>query len=159
VVEDIASLNCGSVAADALGALTPAPPPPVSDFRIAKMKRNKRKGIVYLAVDLAGAGNFSAWVPGMRVTVLPERVLRGGNLAGGRKWLKITLMRKRGDGSRCIRRALRRGWIVKRALKAHFSQPGKTLLERRKTIRFFRVKRNQRPKRPRRVTGCFAVPK
>lgn len=158
VVDDISSLNCGSVAVDALGALTPPPPPPVSDYRIAKMKRNKRRGIVFLAVDLAGAGNFNASVPGMRVTVLPERVRQGGYLAAGRKWLKITPMRKRGAGSRCIRRALRRGWIVKRTLKTHFSEPGKTLLEKRKTIRFFRVKRGRKAKRPRRVTWCFAGP-
>lgn len=158
VVDGISSLNCGSVAVDSLGALTPAPPPPVSDYRIAKMKRNKRRGIVYVAVDLAGPGSFSAWVPGMRVTVLPERVRQGGYLAGGRKWLKITPMRKRGAGNRCIRRALRRGWIVKRTLKTHFSEPGKTLLEKRKTIRFFRVKRGRKAKRPRRVTWCFARP-
>lgn len=159
VVEGISSLSCGGVAVDSLGAVTPAPPPPNSIYRIVKMKRSKRHGVVFIAVDLAGDGYFSATVPGMRVTVLPERVRQGGYLAAGRKWLKVTPLRERGAGSKCIRKALRRGWIVQRSLKVHFSEPGKTLVEKNKKLRFFRVKRNRKTKRPRRVTGCYAMPK
>lgn len=159
VVEGISSLNCGSVAVDSLGAVTPAPPPPVSDYRIAKMKRNKRRGIVFLAVDLAGDGYLNASVTGMRVMVLPERVRRGGYLGAGRKWLKITPLREPGGGSKCIRRALRRGWIVQRNLNVHLSEPGKTLVQKNKKLRFFRVRPNRKTKRPRRVTGCYAMPK
>ena len=159
LVDEISLLGCGGIVVDSLGAITPAPPPPHSDYRIAKMKRNKRRGIVFLAVDLAGDGYFSASVAGMRVVVLPERVRQGGYLAAGRKWLKITSMRERGAGSKCIRRALRRGWIMQRSLKVRFSEPGKTLVEKNKKLRFFRVKRNRKIKRPRRVTGCYAMPK
>jgi len=158
IVDDISLLNCGGVAVDSLGAITPAPPPPLSDYRIAKMKRNKRRGIVFLAVDLAGDGYFSASVAGMRVVVLPERVRQDGYLAAGRKWLKITPLREPGGGSKCIRKALRRGWIVQRTLKVRFSEPGKTLVEKNKKLRFFRIKRNRKMKRPHRVTGCYAMP-
>jgi len=159
VVEGISSLSCGGVAVDSLGAVTPAPPPPLSDYRIAKMKRNKHRGIVFLAVDLAGDGYFSASVAGMRVVVFPERVRQNGYLAAGRKWLKIVPLRERGGGGKCIRKALRRGWIVQRSLKVRFSELGKTLVEKNKMLRFFRVKQNRKIKPPRRVTGCYAMPR
>lgn len=159
VVEGISSLNCGSVAVDSLGAAISAPLPPDSGYRIAAMKRNKRRGIIFLAVDLAGDGYFNASITGMRVMVFPERVRQGGYLGAGRKWLKITPLRVRDGGSKCVRRALRRGWIVQRNLKVHFSEPGKTLVEKNKKLRFFRIKPNRKAKRPRRVTGCYAMPR
>jgi len=156
VVDGISRLECGGIGVDSLGPAPSAPPPSVSDFRIAEIKRNKRRAVLYVAVDLVGDGQFKAWLPGMRVTVLPERIRQGGYLAAGRKWLKIAPMRRRESGSRCILRALRRGWVVKRQLKIHFGEPGKTLQMKSKKLRFFRVKRNRKPKRPRRATGCYA---
>lgn len=82
---------CG-VAVDAL-AFEP-PPGRLSRLSLGEVRRNTRRGVAFLAVDLPETGVFKADVRrGLQWNVFPDHILPGETgilvVNGGRKWVKI----------------------------------------------------------------------
>jgi len=91
-----------SVAVDSLHYV----PPPASSIRLGKLRRNERKGVAYIAVDVPDSGQFTVEVTnGLSWRFVGEGV--GPALSGGgRKWLRIWPSPKGWDGPN-LRRQLR----------------------------------------------------
>lgn len=114
-----------------------ASPQPASWFKHGKIRRTQN-GSAFFPVDLPSDGWLEAEARGAMVRVRPERVEGRAMLGAGRKWLKVTPTVKRGNGSRCVLRAFRRGERVRLVLRMRFSEPGKTLLERSRPFLLFK---------------------
>lgn len=115
----------------------PAPPQAPSDLKLGKIRR-LQDGSIFFPVDLRGRGWLEAEVIGARLEVRPEGVEGRAMLGAGRKWLKITPTTKRGNGSRCVLRAFRRGARVKLILRLRFAEPGKSLFQRNQPFLLFK---------------------
>jgi sugar lactone lactonase YvrE len=115
----------------------PAPPKAPSALKFGKLRR-QQDGSVVFPVDLPGDGWLEAEVRGAKVKVQPEGVEGGAVLGAGRKWLKITPTAKRGNGSRCVLRAFRRGAKVKLELQLRFTETGKSLLYKSRPFLLFK---------------------
>jgi len=118
-----------------------APRPPVipqapSTLKLGRLQR-QQDGSVLFPVDLLGEGWLEADVQGARLRIQPEGVAAPAMLGPSRKWLKITPTTKRGGGSRCVLRAIRRGARVKLTLRLRFSERGKTPLAKRRSFLLF----------------------
>jgi len=116
-----------ALAADSV-QLYPGPPalPELSRAPELGKIRRQQNGSVFFPIDLPSDGWLEAEVRGAEVRIRPEGVEGRAMLTAGRKWLKVTPTKKRGNGSRCVLRALKRGTRVRLRLRTRFSEPGKT---------------------------------
>jgi hypothetical protein len=131
--------SCG-MAADSY-VIPPPPPVPApakgqSACLVQKVKRNKRKGIVFARVIGPLRGHIGVTTRGVRFRRLSHRVPPVGGLQAWRWWVKIW-PGKRGKAARRIRNSFkRRGWARIR-LRVRCTERGKTpgVAARRLTLR------------------------
>jgi hypothetical protein len=136
-------------------------PRPVATFRIGRPRRNKKSGSISFPVFLPRNGYLDAGVNGAKVTILPEHVTSRGFVGAGRKWLLIEPTKKGGGGSRCVRRALRRGDAVKLVLQVRFGDVDLSWASQSRRFRLFRQSKHTAPharSRPQRSVSCQARP-
>lgn len=138
-----------ALAADSV-QLHPGPPAPPQLSRAPELGKIRRQqnGSVLFPIDLPGEGWLEAEVRGARVRIRPEGVEGRAMLTAGRKWLKVTPTKKRGNGSRCVLRAFKRGARVRLILRIRFTEPGKTQVAQRRRFLVFKPHRES-PAKPR----------
>lgn len=136
-----------ALAADSVQVVSRAaiPPPPSSSFRLGKIRRS-RDGSVFFPVHLHGKGWLEAEAPGAGVTLRPNGVEARAMLGAGRKWLRVAPTTKRGNGSRCVLRAFRRGRRVELMLYLRFVEPGKAVVAKSRRLLLFEPHRTPAPR-------------
>lgn len=148
-----------ALAADSV-QLHPGPPSPPEASRAPELGKIRRlqNGSVLFPIELPGDGWLEAEARGAKVRIRPEGINRRAMLTAGRKWLKVTPTKKRGHGSRCVLRALKRGARVQLKLRIRFTEPGKTQVAQRRRFHMFKPHRGQdvmrRVKAP--LVSCLA---
>lgn len=108
-VIDVAS-GCGT-AVDSV-SFVPRDPyaEPPSRFSLGKVRRNKRKGIAFLAVDVPAWGVLKVpVVTGVDTRIVPELHRRSSFTTGGRKWVRISPAGIAAGGRKIRRRLERHG--------------------------------------------------
>lgn len=140
VVQGVGSVNCG-IAVDG-HAFRPAagpPPRPASHFTFGRIKRNPRKAVTFIAVDVPSPGFFRVDVPlGIRGALLSRRGHGSALASGGRKWLKLW-PGKGGVAARQWRRAIGRKGRVRVVIDFHYMEPGKAMTSKRKRLALVRT--------------------
>lgn len=116
----------------------PSAPPQISRAPELGRLRHQQGGSVLIPIDLPGDGWLEAEVRGAKVRIRPEGVEGQAMLTAGQKWLKVTPTKRRGNGSRCVLRAVKRGARVRLRLRIRFTEPGKTQVAQSR--RFFMFK-------------------
>jgi hypothetical protein len=125
----------GGVAVDSLYYVPP--PVPQSSINLGKLKRNVRKGIAFLAVDVPGDGQFAVHVTnGLSWRFAGEGVGPAVS-GGGRKWLRIWPSPKGWDGHN-VRRQLRNMGRVRVKVSVKYSEIMKAPTTRTKSLTLVR---------------------
>ncbi|MGH2957634.1 MAG: alpha/beta hydrolase family protein [Solirubrobacterales bacterium] len=111
---------------------------PSNHFRFVKLKRNKRKGIAFLSVELAGPGRVGLKGTGLRSIGFGSGGARGSRaVEGGRVKLRIE-PRAKGKRGREIRRALRRKGKAKVKVRITYAPIGGFAKSRAKEVTLVR---------------------
>jgi virginiamycin B lyase len=133
---------CG-IAVDGLGVTRPVPLPP-SQFGIGKARYDRKRGVVFLPLDLPDAGYLHVRPSaGMAWTLLPDRTKSEALSSGGRKWLKLWPGGK-GSNSRRIRRELRRRGRTSFVVEIEYGANGHDLTRKGKRVSLFESRRASR---------------
>lgn len=108
---------------------------PPSELRIARVKRNRHNGTIFIGVGLAGAGLLYAATRNRQVDLSPKGFHGYRHAGPGLTWLKMAPRSREGRG-KCFRKPPRRGKRIEVILELVFTEADReeVRVERRVTL-------------------------